>query len=283
MKIQALLEKYWSDQKRYWKDLKNQSKIHGLDRNFDHLYDEVHQKSAPIFIISTGRCGTALLTEVFKKNAGLAAVHEPVPELSFHSSLAFKKPMNDPGLKMAIDAVRYEYIRDTYLLGQRYVETNNRISFFAHYLAELFPKAQFIHLVRHPKAFIKSGLSRNWYSGKTLYDEGRIKDKAFFDTCNQHEKIAWLWAATNQFGIDFQSKYPNRCYTLKSEDLFAGNEQLVKSLQFLGLDTISSKELEGLTKIPVNKGKKVLEEFELEKLNNVPDFISVMNHFSYAF
>lgn len=257
MKFNELLGKYWEDQKEYWKRLKGQREIHGLTRDFSELYDEVHREARPIFVLSTGRCGTKLLTNILKHDKTVDPVHEPAPELSYHSSLAYKNPTGDQSLEGAIDMARYELLRDTYLLGKRYVETNNRITFFAYYLAELFPKAQFLHLVRHPDDFISSGLARKWYSGKTLYDEGRIRAIADFESLDKTQKIAWLWLATNKFALEFKEAHPDRCALLKAEDLFEGNKKVHDVLHFLGIDSISPAVVAKETKVKVNKGRGI--------------------------
>ncbi|MDZ7690395.1 MAG: hypothetical protein U5K69_04470 [Balneolaceae bacterium] len=105
-----------------------------------------------------------------------------------------------------VDAARYEQIRNAWLLDKKYIETNNRITFFCYALSELFPKSQFIHLVRQPEAFITSGLARDWYSNSVLHDEGRIKPTD--NELQQVEKIAWLWNETNHFIEQFKREIP---------------------------------------------------------------------------
>ncbi len=281
MKASEILKKYLADQKLYWSTMKSRSKIHALQRDFSGLYQETHQKARPVFILSTGRCGTMLLTNILKQARELAAVHEPFPELSYHSSLAFSRPFGNSELRTAVDTARYEYIRDAYLLNRRYVETNTRITFFAYYLAELFPESKFLHLVRHPDEFIRSGLSRNWYSNKTLYDEGRIKDDEKFLKFNQAEKIAWLWAATNGFAEEFRQQHGSRCTRLKSEDLFAGNEKVDEVLDFLGIKSISKSVIKKETRFKINKSRERSQQGLDIELEEVEGFQKLKELYGY--
>lgn len=281
MKLKDILNEFIATQASFWSDLKVRRYIHSLDRNFNDLYGEVRENAAPVFVLSTGRCGTMLLTELLKTSKDLAPVHEPFPELSYHSALAFEEPQENKNLKTAIDTARYEGIRNAYLLGKRYVETNNRITFFAYYLAELYPQAKFVHLVRHPKGFIKSGVARDWYSGKTLYDEGRIKDEELFKDFNQQQKIAWLWAQTNQFAEDFRQAHPDRCFLLRSEDLFEGNERVEEILVRLGVSDISKNSIQKATRSKVNQSKAVVKKVTSESIQGVQHFDALMKLYGY--
>ena len=281
MKLKDILNEFISTQTSFWSDLKVRQYIHSLDRNFNDLYDEVRENAAPVFVLSTGRCGTLLLTELLSISKDLAPVHEPFPELSFHSALAFKEPQTNFGLKLAIDAARYEVIRNSYLIGKRYVETNNRVTFFAWYLTELYPKAKFIHLVRNPTCFIKSGVVRDWYSGKTLYDEGRIRNDQLFEVFNQQQKIAWLWAQTNQFAEDFRQAHPERCFLLQSEDLFEGNHKVGEAFEFLGLASPSLRVLKSKTNVLLNKSNYNKPKSISIEVRDIPFLEMLLSKYSY--
>lgn len=249
MKTRKLWHKLKADYRNYWRNLKRQRAIHGLDRDFSDIYEEVHREARPVFVLSTGRCGTMLLTRILEQSDEVWVHHEPRPELSYHSKLAYERPRGDEQLKMAIDMARYEYIRDAYLLGKRYVETNNRITFFAYYLAELYPKAQFVHLVRDKEAFVNSGMKRGWYQS-SLYDEGRIRDEAQFRSMDQKQKISWLWEETNGFIEGFENSLGSKIFKLTSENLFIG-DNLTKSL--FSKINVTDLDVKGVKKIIKNE------------------------------
>ena len=176
--------------------------------------------------------------------------------MSYYAEFAYHKTESEPELvKRIIDSARYEQIRDAWLLGKKYVETNNRITFFCHALADLFPRSTFIHLVRKPEEFITSGLARNWYSGSVLHDEGRITPEG--EELNQVEKIAWLWNETNTFIENFKQLQPdNRVITVRSEELFHSADTSVRILEFLHLEIPNRKILQKQIATPVNKQSK---------------------------
>ena len=182
MKIGKAISGLWNTNKNYYKTLVENRKLNvQTDCDYTELYNIVHKEAQPCFVLSTGRCGTALLTKVFEEHSGIEVHHTPTPELVYYSKYAFENQDSlSSEIKHLVDAARYDQIRSSFLLKKTFVETNNRITFFAQQLAELYPKAKFIHLIRNPIDFIKSGLARNWYSGKNPHDEGHIilnKDK----------------------------------------------------------------------------------------------------------
>lgn len=259
MKISELFQAFVQNQKEYFTKLKEQQHLHKSEEPLGDLYRRVHQEAKPVFVLSTGRVGTKLLTQIAGFDKEIYAVHEPYPELTYHSVEAYLKP-KDPLVEQAVDVARYELIRNAFLLSKKYIETNNRITFFAYALAELYPGAKFVHLVRNPIDFVKSGIQRNWYSGMNFYDEGRIKedDAAVWNGFTLAEKIAWLWAHTNQFIEEFKLSKPDRCFTIKSEDLYSGGEMVKELVEFMGVQ-VSSKEINRLTKQKVNasNGKNI--------------------------
>lgn len=222
-----------------------------------------------------------LFTKLLDSCEDIISVHEPHPELSYHSSLAFEDPRDSDALKMGIDMSRYEYIRNAHLLGKRYAETNNRISFFAYYLAELYPNARFVHLIRHPEDFIRSGVKRNWYSGSTLYDEGRIKTERF-DSYPVAEKVAGLWLETNKFIHKFAEEFPERTYTLKSEELFTEGHKIIELFQKLSIKKYDEATIERIRKRKMNssrsKGGEAASELGEFASDELKEFMSIYNY-----
>lgn len=255
MTVKEILKKFYQANIALYHRLREQSRIHKQIRDIyvPELYDKVHQEAAPCFVLSTGRCGTKLLTKILQLKSEIKATHVPTPEFTYYSEFAYLNVQSDPeGVKKIVDSARYEYIRNAWLLNKKYVETNNRITFFCFALAELFPRSLFIHLIRKPEEFIISGLARNWYSNSVLHDEGRITpaDRQL----SQVEKIAWLWNETNQFIENFKKTVqPDRILTVKSEELFSDPSVSNQIFDFLGQTLLSESEIKSLIKRPVNK------------------------------
>lgn len=222
------------------------------------------------FVLSTGRVGTALLTKLLNLQLDLDAFHVPEPELVYPSKMIYLRQCNnDVDLKCLEDmsiSVRYELIRRSWLSGGKFVETNNPITFFAHGLASVFKQSKFIHLIRHPGDFARSGLRRGYYNNNCV-NEGRLVPspncdvKKIWNKLHQIEKVAWLWNETNSFIEDFKSNIQqDRVLTIKSEDLFSDASVAVRIIEFLSdMPVKSVYKIRHIIKHPVNaqRGSKI--------------------------
>ncbi len=233
-----------------------------LSYNVNELYTIIHNESSPVFVLSTGRCGTQLITNLFDKQKHNKVFHNPHPELTYYANYAYQHYPETELLKPIIDCARYELIRNAFLLGETYIETNNRITFFAYALKELFPHAKFIHLLRHPFPFVKSGLSRGWYKNNKIIEEGRIRpgnEKKLnqFYQYNQVQKIAWTWNETNTFIKIFgETMNHEKFLCIKAEDLFSDVNTASLLFNFIGIQNFSVNKLKRAIKKPVNVNKK---------------------------
>lgn len=256
MRKDKLLKEWFEFNTKYWKALKLRAKLHGHLKDSDVLPEDVLAQAAPVFVLSTGRVGTMLLTRLFELEKGLYIEHEALPEMLYTGKLAYADPSNIEFTKGAFMAGRYEAIRDCQLQNLRYVETNNRLTFFAPAMAALFPNAKFIHLLRHPDSFVSSGIQRNWYTGKTITDEGRIAPAKDSGIERQQDKIAWLWNATNAFIEDFkEGAGKDRTLTVRSEDLFSNTEEAERILNWLDFKADKTS-IQKVLNRPVNTSRK---------------------------
>ena len=256
MRKDKLLKEWLEFNLKYWKGLKHRAKLHGHLTDSEQLPSAVMANAEPVFVLSTGRVGTMLLTRLFELEEGLHIEHEALPEMLFAGKTAYSAPDNIEFAKGAFMAGRYEAIRDCHMQGQRYVETNNRLTFFAPAMAELFPKAKFIHLLRHPESFVSSGIQRNWYTGKTITDEGRIQPPSDAGAQTTQDKIAWLWNATNAFIDEFkEGPGKDRTLTVRSEDLFSNVEEAQRIMNWLDFKA-NTASIKRVLDTPVNKSRK---------------------------
>jgi len=256
MRKDKLLKEWFEFNTKYWKALKLRAKLHGHLKDSEVLPEDVLANAAPVFVLSTGRVGTMLLTRLFELKNGLHIEHEALPEMLYTGKLAYADPSNIEFTKGAFMAGRYEAIRDCQLQNLRYVETNNRLTFFAPAMAALFPNAKFIHLLRHPDSFVSSGIQRNWYTGKTITDEGRIAPAKNSGIERQQDKIAWLWNATNSFIEDFkEGAGKDRTLTVRSEDLFSNTEEAERILNWLDFKADKTS-IQKVLNRPVNTSRK---------------------------
>jgi len=196
----------------------------------------------PVWVLSTGRCGTLWLTELLRASSQLHVNHSDYPELIRQGALAYQDYHANPEMYQEIlRAARDGYLAQTAALGQRYVETNNRITFFAYAIQAVYPRSRFIHLVRHPGDFVRSGLRRGWYQG-AAHDEGRIQrvdDLNGWERMSDMEKIAWLWNETNQYIETFLAQQPEETKLfIKAEEMFNSESKVNEILTFIDVEDI---------------------------------------------
>lgn len=228
------------------------------------IYDirpSINEKiKSPVFFLSTGRCGTKWFSELLKLNNSLFVNHAPIPSLAMQSKVIYTHlhKTNNPDIKALLTEIfftaREQHLRYSYKTGRRYIETNNYISFLAPLLAEIFHDAQFIHLIRHPAAFIRSGMRRGYYTDSTQ-DIKRIvplPDSEYYESWESFsrlEKIAWLWKETNNQIEHFKSSNNNH-FTFVFDEL--NTEQIEELLEFLKI-SIPVKKIEARLSKKKNK------------------------------
>lgn len=275
MKLSDILKLWIAHNKSFYSGMKSQRTVR-YQKKVKHkeIFDHVHASAGITFVLSTGRCGTLLLTNIFERDKSFEVLHNPEVEMLYWGKYAYLSQNNQHNSYL-FDGSRYEIIRNALLSGKSYIETNNRISFFAYEIARLYPNARFIHLVRHPKKFVLSGLDRGWYEDKFHYNnEGLIEpreEKQEWMDLTRAGKIAWLWNETNQFIEDFKASIPeHRHITVKSEDMFSDPAEVARMLSFVGAQKLPEDTIRRLQERPVNAGRKktsaVFTEIESREL-----------------
>ena len=205
------------------------------------------------FFSSTGRCGTDFLRTILKLDENTDVYHEPIPKLGFASKYAFEQRADADAMALAILASRFEYLSTSFLLGREYVETNNRMTFFAPGLLSLFPSARFVFITRHPGAFVRSGIRRGYYNDS----EGKLLNRKITvdgaSSMSQIEKVAKLWNDTNQYIEDFVMNVPrNQVLRLKAEDCFSDVLVLGNLSEFVTRKTANFRAIEVKMRTPQN-------------------------------
>jgi hypothetical protein len=178
---------------------------------------------------------------------------------------------------------REQHLRYTYKTGKRYIETNNYITFFAPLLVKLFPDAKFIHLTRNPVQFIKSGLSRYYYTGGSEDDKRIIpKDKGqgYWENLSQVGKIAWLWNETNLFIEKFKEKYNPNYYHFNFNQLTI--KSVVELMNFLETD-ISEKKIKKFLPQKINVQTKVVANTENLIKTKKEEIINICGHLAQKY
>jgi hypothetical protein len=192
-----------------------------------------------VFALSTGRCGTKLLTQVLSRSPRLRVEHSPKPELEYASTVVHRDGCCTEALKLAILAARFDlFFLDSFRRARIYVETNNRITLFAPGLAELLPYAKFIHLVRDPAGFVRSGMRRDYYKVGVVQHQRLDGSKlAYWNSFSRVEKIAWEWNEINTKIEQFKSAVDiRRVLTIRSESLYGEPSTIPRLFDFIGVE-----------------------------------------------
>jgi len=200
-----------------------------------------------VFVLSTGRTGTQTLAALYELAGNVFAYHEPNPELTALSKLAYE--YND---RYTENGAVGSVFREAFLTSRRhlfnyaldcgrgYVETTPQNTFLAPVIADAVPVVRFIHVVRDPRYVVRSAMRRRWYDGNPN-DETRIipsRDSTsgqYWATYNSFLKNLWLWSETNRWILDFSSHMPDRVCLIRAEALFNGDaDTLGKLYGFIG-------------------------------------------------
>ncbi|MCI5141707.1 MAG: sulfotransferase, partial [Candidatus Electrothrix sp. ATG1] len=201
------------------------------------------EELAPVFVLSTGRCGTQTMSALADLIPDVDSHHEPDPTLIEPSYLYFMQLCPDAPSdfwQQLLAANRDELIRQATRSGRIFFETNNRMALLCDLLATYYPKAKFIHLVRHPCDFVRSGIRRKYYAHHP-WDFVRVtpqqEDPAYagWRESSQLEKCSWLWAKTNSHIDTVLETVPEeRKLFVRSEDIFNNVGSTVqKALSFI--------------------------------------------------
>ncbi|HLR32400.1 MAG TPA: sulfotransferase [Fodinibius sp.] len=232
--LQGVLNEFVSNSVDYFKTKYQRQKALENIQRFDDFPERVLRDTPALFVLSTGRTGTDFVRHLLQQAKGLRVEHEAVPGLAAASRFLYDHSLvNHKGGQAAFLAARYHMIQDAYMFKKQYVETNNRLTFFAPAIRDLMPESRFVHLVRHPGAFVRSGMRRGYYTSEYIVDYGKLRpteqDEVFeeWESYSRIEKISWLWYRTNTLIEEFKKSCPERILTVKSEDLFTKPDEFV--------------------------------------------------------
>lgn len=203
--------------------------------------EEMHDNYSPVFILSTGRSGTKFLSLLFDESKSIDSYHEPEPTLQYFCNYAYHNQHQTLVLNKMFDAARMELILNAYIKNKLYLETNQCMTFFAPQIKNLFRKSKFVHIIRHPGDFARSGIRKGWYKNDSIWETGRIRmhDEGAWAELEQIEKMGWLWNATNEFIENFKQEIDDsRVITVKMEDLVTDPNKVSDLLDFMGISDI---------------------------------------------
>lgn len=220
----------------------------------------------PLFILSTGRCGTKWIDELLKSDSSIISIHHIHPVMRSQAKLVYELnyPESTSREQMLMKEMFLGGREEVFLQGMKVdkniVFTDSRMTFFAEVIYDLFPKAKFVHLHRHPGGVVSSGVNRGWYTSNSQSELNRIypgKNNAYYTKWSEMDRIeknAWLWSETNRWILDFLKKVPAE----QKFDLSFDNwspESIQAFCRFCGVEK-STNEIASRMKKKVNKQQK---------------------------
>lgn len=127
----------------------------------NYIVNKINSKPKIVFVFSTGRSGSATIVDYLNQNEEVSAYHE-----AFYTVLKVLSLQYLTG-KITRESAKMELSKllDNFYLNNNsfVVHSDQKLVPFINILKELYPEAKFIWLIRNPKSFLKSVVSRGWY------------------------------------------------------------------------------------------------------------------------
>jgi hypothetical protein len=206
------------------------------------------------FILSTGRSGTMTIAKTLSLIDGCVCLHEPSPELILEASAYHygKYPKEDL-IRILTDTRKPE------INGSIYCESNQNLSLIIPVLAEVFPEARYIWLVRNGLDVVASAFQKQWYSGRSAknkrYEDCSPLEKAWIDgrvegdrcgemtpdewaKLDRFSRCCWYWGYINRvIENDLKTYAHDKYFFLRLEDI---NEQMPDLIDWMGLKVMKA-------------------------------------------
>ena len=218
-----------------------------------------------VFALSTGRAGTRTLAVLLSSSTDTLSYHEPKPLLYGLSQLSYL--YNNKSFSQSC----FDFKKEAFLLARKslldcalscrkgYVETSPQATFLAPIIHSVIPEAKFVHIIRDPRDFIRSGMRRRWYIEHPM-DETRIRPR--YDSKLNDEwlnwspfrKIIWLWQETNLWIDKFINtlEHEKRLF-LHAEEIFEPQIHGIEKLyHFLNSNVPSNKKIKSILSKKIN-------------------------------
>jgi hypothetical protein len=214
-----------------------------------------------VFTLSTGRAGTRTLASLLSLSTATLSYHEPKPLLYGLSQLSYlygNKSCSD-FIKEAFLIARKFHLDCTLSSRKGYVETSPQATFIAPIIHNVVPGSKFVHIIRDPKDFIRSGMRRRWYVDHPM-DTTRIKPppgsklSSEWQFWSPFRKIIWLWQETNLWIDQFINTLGNKnCLFLHAEEIFEAQfESIEKLFSFLNSSMPSKNRIKAILSKKMN-------------------------------
>lgn len=231
-----------------------------------------------IFIISTGRTGTQFLARLFNSSPDISAHHEPIPDfLKLGTSFA-RGELDEAKVGSTVRRGRRAIARKLRHKNiVTYVESNNRLFSLIPILRREFINYKIVHVVRDGRDYVRSGMSRPWYSNDDFYlpnrwfthmlSPRRLRACDFpedpyaskWHKMSIFEKICWRWQKKDGFIYEATNGY-NDAITVTFKKLF-------KTEDYRGLKRICD-----FTKLPYELHRTIFDRMKSNRINSTTTY-----------
>ena len=219
-----------------------------------------------VFVIGTGRSGTTTLARWLSTPAGCHVGHEQEPLLLAEVTDYLSGRLSHADLVALLRATR-----STAALGGECLsgEANQRLSFVLPALAEAFPAARLVWIVRDGRTAIASMWHRRWYQPREAEErpaavqpwiQHRLRadqvgemSTAEWEALDGFARCCWYWAYTNRHIERDLARLQLPALCVRIEDLDLRREELVAflgSAAFLPRQLPRANEATGGTPLP---------------------------------
>ncbi|MDP2685558.1 MAG: sulfotransferase [bacterium] len=253
-----------------------------------HSFRHIHQVSTsyvtdfyasykPVFVLNTGRSGSAFVNNLLQNINDIQSYHEASPNMFLQSNFAYHNQEKNEVLQKMFEVARIELLLETSIKNKIFVESNQCLVFFIYQIKQLFPKAKFIHLTRHPGNFVTSAIKKGWHKNDSVWEYGRVKmqdDKRWMGL-SQIARLGWVWSETHNYIEAFKLLCPEDFLTLKLEDLTTNASEVNALLKFIGSENrLDEKKIDSILSRKVNEVIISNEPQNMYKLPTYPKYPS---------
>ena len=192
------------------------------------------------FVLSSGRSGSKTIATVLNQFRDCVCLHHPQPELVLEATEFYYGDLAADGIAHVLRTTRLPMID-----GKIYGEVNLQHSLLFPVIREVFPKSQFVWLIRDGRDAVDSMYCRGWYdrsatSVPAVWHQARLSGVRTGDFSEEQwngltrfEKCCWIWRKYNEIIQDHLSRTPDELW--RQVYLNALKSSVPSLAEFLGL------------------------------------------------